>query len=304
MRKAFIVLVLLLAACTQDSGPSAGTPFIGGSQGLQISFEPDAPPAEVYDGASFPFDVVVKVENRGEFPVSSDKMFVELLGFDARQFGKPSNQLIKGPEDSLDARYKDSTGSVQESVPSYVSFTSLNYVDVIPGSELQFPLRARACYLYGTIATTKLCARENVLNPRGEGICEVAADKEVFNSGAPVQVSSMVESARGVNKIGFTFKVTHVGTGHIYEKGHLCDTATRDFEDKVFVEVSSPVPGLDCTGLQGASGYTTLYGGSKTITCTQTLPEPRDFEFPVTITLTYDYEEAITTNVVVKHAIQ
>lgn len=308
MRKLFtLTLIFLLAACATDTGPTAGTPFLGGTQGVVISFEQDAPPPVVYDSGTYPFDVVIKADNRGEFPIPQGNMFIQLEGFESRQFGRTPQDLIRGPQDPLTARYKDSSGATQESTPSYVEFPSLNFVDVIPGAELSFPLRARACYLYGTIATTKLCARDNVLNPRGEGICNVNEDKEVFNSGAPVQISSVVESARGINKIGFTFKISHVGQGEIYQKGHLCDESTREFEDRVFVEVTSPVQGLACTGLSGgvdaASGFTQLFGGSKTITCTQNLPEPGDFEFPVTITLTYDYEDSITTNVLVKHTI-
>lgn len=232
-------------------------------------------------------------------------MFIDLIGFEPRQFGKGVGELSQSPKDDIQERRKDAQGNIIESPVSFVEFRNLRYKGALAGAELAFPMRAEACYLYGTIATTRLCARENVLNPAREGICEVNANKEVFNSGAPVQITSMVESARAQDKIAFTFKVTHVGTGRVFEKGKLCDTQVRGPEDRVFVEVSSPVSGVECSGLSttGSSGFATLYGGSATITCTQPLAPPRDYEFPVTVTLTYDYRDAITTNLIVKHAV-
>ena len=128
----------------------------------------------------------------------------------------------------------------------------------------------------------------------------------MFNSGAPVQVTSVIESARAQDKIAFTFKVSHVGSGKVFEKGALCDSQVRGHEDKVYVKVDSPIAGVQCSGLgesAGSEGFATLYGGSATITCTQPIPSPRDYEFPMTITVTYDYRDSIATNVVVKHAV-
>ena len=69
------------------------------------------------------------------------------------------------------------------------------------------------------------------------------------------------------------------------------------------MRVSSGIPGLSCSGLEGgADGTTTLFGGEKTITCTQQIPSSADFEFPVTIEAAYDYEDRITTEIAVKRS--
>jgi len=303
-----VMVMFFLAACqTGDSGSQAGTPFLGGTQGLVLSFADDTPPGTVFDKGTFPFDVVVKVDNKGEFEIPKNKIFIDVLGFEPNQFGMSAAALSKSPDDNLLARTKDVQGNVIEPGPAFVEFPDLNYQGEVAGSELSFKVRAQACYLYGTFATTQLCSRQNVINPAAGGICEVNEDKQVYNSGAPVQVRSVVEQARAKDKIGITFEITHVGTGKIFQRDHLCDNTVRTFEDKVFVEVQSPLPGMTCTGLQAgyneASGFATLYGGTKTITCTQPLATPRDYEFPVTISLTYDYNEGIDTDVVVKHTV-
>ena len=72
----------------------------------------------------------------------------------------------------------------------------------------------------------------------------------------------------------------------------------------MFVSVDTGMDGLTCTGLDGGatSGYVTLYGGERIITCTQETETNTDFEKPVNIKLEYDYKEGISTQVLVKHS--
>ena len=105
--------------------------------------------------------------------------------------------------------------------------------------------------------------------------------------------------------MAFTFDVWHKGTGKIFEKYTGCeDTITN--KDKVFISVDTGMEGLECTGLTGGTsttGYVTLYEGKRTITCTQSVAgSSGDFEKVAEIILDYDYEQEISTNVLVKHA--
>lgn len=303
-RTILLILILLFAACNGvDEGPSAGTPFLGGTQGLELSFLEDTPPDTVYDKGQFPFDIVVKIDNKGEWDVPRDRIFVDILGFEPAQFGASAASLTKGLSDDLLGRGREE--SRQQISPSFIEFQNLNFAGEIPGAELSFPIRAQACYFYGTVATTKLCSRENLIVPSPGGLCEVNEQKTLFNSGAPIQVSSLTQSPRAADKIGFSFKINHVGTGNIFEPGQVCDESQRHLEDRVFVEVQG-LPNVQCTGLEGgesARGYTTLHSGSKTITCTHLVQQLRDQELPITITLTYDYKDIIDTNILVKHSV-
>jgi len=67
------------------------------------------------------------------------------------------------------------------------------------------------------------------------------------------------------------------------------------------VRVDTGLPGLTCTGLSegGSEGDVTLYNGEKIVTCQQQL-DGLDFEFPLLIELGYDYQEFISTTLVVK----
>lgn len=297
----------MLAACQKETNQGLSTPFIGGLSGFSVGFQADAPPKEVYDGGRFPFAVVVKIQNIGEFLVPKDKVKVSLSGIDPVEFGLNPNDLIKSPGDDMLPRRKDAGGNILESNPFFLEFKNLNHVRRITGSALDFPLRAEVCYNYGTIATSKLCSRKNVLNPTPGGICTINEEKKVANSGAPVQIVSLQESTRAQDKVAFTFKIQHVGTGFLYRKLTGCEKSSiRATEQKVFVNVREPASGVECVGLSSNSvpnqGEVTLFDGSNTVTCTMTLQRPGDFEFPVTIDLNYDYEDTTETNLLVKRS--
>lgn len=299
---ALIACVLIIAACKTGERADIGAPFIGGTEGITMEYLQDAPPAEVFDGGDFPFDIVVKLQNKGEWLIPAANAVITISGILPAEFQKTEASMQQNPTEDLLAMRKDAEGNIIKSNPVFVEFTGFNHATSIAGATQTFPLRATACYAYGTLGNALLCSRKNILAPAANGVCLIDEDKQVFNSGAPVQVTSLREDPRAPNKIGFTFKVQYQGEGKIYERGSVC-LDDRAVKDKVFVDVKTGLPGLRCTGLtQGgeASGFITLFGGEKIITCTQQIPSQSDFKFPVVIELTYDFEEDIQTDITVK----
>lgn len=300
-----VCMMLSLLGCGEgDEGPVTGAPFLGGSAGLLVNFE-NSPPPEVYDGGDFPFDILVKLKNSGEWDVSKENVRVKITGIRADQFGLAETDLAKNSPEDMPKMKRDLTGTLIDSAPVIVEFNNFNHANPITGSELSYPIRADVCYNYGTSAVTQLCVRENILNPRAGGICEINEAKTVYNSGAPVHVATLTESARSSDKIGFTFTIQHMGTGDIYEKDTTCDKSSRAFEDRVYVVVDAGGNGVSCSGLGeagGTEGFVKLFGGTKPVSCTLTIPNPGDYKLPVTITLGYDYEVGQSTQILVKHA--
>ncbi len=299
-----VILAIFLAGCDKEAGPLTPgvAPFIGGTEGVSIEFVENAPPAEVWDGGDFEFSITTKLTNNGEYYVPKDKVFVEITGIQPEEFDRTSADMTTGPdEDLIELRAED--GTLIESPPVFVEFLGFNHREMIPGSALTFPIRAEVCYEYGTTSNVLLCIRKNPLNPEKGGICEINEDKEVFNSGAPMHVTSFRESARARNKVGFVFTVAHVGSGKVFELGQSCDETTTRFNDKIHIKVDTGMSGLTCSGLSGGDteGDIILYGGSKPITCTQEIASPGDYTIPATIELTYDYEEITETSLIVKH---
>ncbi len=307
MRKDLLAVVacamLLLAGCGggSDNAQSAGSSFLGGTSGLLVSFEENSPPAEVLDKGNFPFDIIVKLKNSGEWDIPKEKVRVKISGILPSQFSLLDSDLLKNAPEDMPKMQKDSTGTLIDSQPVFVEFTNFDHKGAITGQQLNYPLRADVCYNYGTLAVSQLCVAENILAQKNTEICKVNEAKEVFNSGAPVQVSSLTESARSSSKIGFTFTVEHKGTGDIYEKDTMCNKESRVFEDRVYVKVDAGVEGVACSGLdQQTEGFVKLVGGSKVVSCTLDVANPSDYKLPIAITLGYDYEVGQSTQIVVK----
>lgn len=301
-----LIALTVLTACKQEGGPQVGTPFIGGQKGVDISFEVNAPPKETFDGGKSPFDVAVRLRNVGEFSLSKDKVKVSIAGIQPEEFGKVLSDFSKSPSEDLEARRKDSQGNIVESNIVVTSFDGLNHKQPITGAALTFPIRADVCYRYGTIAATQLCSRSDILNPRIGGVCEVSGSKQVYNSGAPIQVEELMESPRSQNQVGFTFRIKQVDeSGKLFQRGTNCDASQRRFEDKVFVDVRSYVGSVSCSGLfEGTApnnGYVQLFDKSKTVTCVQELKDRADSTFPVTIDVSYDFRNEVNSQIIVKH---
>lgn len=301
-----IFILVMLTACT-GGGKSGekidlGAPFVGGTAGLSADFVDFR--TDVFDGGRDPFDLVVKLENKGEATVAPGRVRVKISGVNPAEFGKLEENLILSPTEELMSVRKDPQGNALPGSQSTVEFIGLNHFSPIAGAQVSFPLRADVCYTYSTQAVSKLCVRANLLNPEAGGICEIGEDKQVVNSGAPVQVSAVKESARGKDKLSFTFDVSNAGTGNIFERGSFCDRSTRAKEGRVYVTVDTGMPGLQCTGLTTtgtkAEGFTTLFDGKKTVTCTQTVTTKTDYEQQIKIEVVYDYEEFKQTQITVK----
>ncbi|MEM3154932.1 MAG: hypothetical protein QW165_05230 [Candidatus Woesearchaeota archaeon] len=306
MRRLIVLLMLafLVVGCRPGDKKQVDltSPFIGGSQGLFIDFQDLR--KDVFDGGQDPFEVIVKLENKGEALVKAGDVRVKLSGINPAEFSKSELDLVKNaPDDAIEMR-KDPKGGTVPGQQVFVEFTGLNHKGLIVGASAQFPLRADVCYLYRTRAVSELCVRENLLTPRAGGICEINEDKRVFNSGAPVQVANFRESTRARDKIGFSFEVKNIGTGNVFERNKMCDRSERKNENRVFVIVETGLSGLQCTGLEtsgrGAEGFVTLYGGTKIVTCTQSVSTRSDYEQLVNIELIYDYEQSIQSSITVK----
>ncbi len=308
MRRLIIVLmlVLLLLACKPGSKKTVQleAPFEGGSQGLALDFQDLR--KDVFDGGRDPFDVIVKLDNKGEAFVKKEDVQVKLSGINPAEFSKgEADLMLNAPDDVIELR-KDPQGSILPGQQVFVEFTGLNHKGIISGASAQFPLRADVCYVYRTKTVSELCVRDNLLTPRTGGICEINADKQVYNSGAPVQVANFKEAARAKDKIGFTFEVKNVGTGSVFQRNSVCNRVDRKNENRAYVIVVTGLDGLQCTGLEtsgkGAEGFVTLYDGSKIVSCSQTISSRSDYEQLVNIETIYDYEQTVQSTITVKNS--
>ncbi len=315
MKKIGLIILLLvvgmmfISGCENKSKSNSDkkSPFIGGTTGIAVSFAEGNPPSEVYDGGNYPFDIVVQLENKGEYTVPKEKVKVRIMGLYPSEFGVSDNQLVKSPEEDVTQTKKDAEGDVIKGPPLYVTFSTLNHLKALEGNRL-FPIRAEVCYYYETKAIAPLCIRKDNLDITDKGVCEVNGNKEVYNSGGPVQVLDFKEQPLSKKKVRFQFRISHGGTGEIYKKDTDCSDEVNTNENKVWVEVKSEQGlNIQCSGFSdgtATSGYARLYEGDIIIMCTVESNTQIDSEVPVNIKIAYDYKEEKSADLLVKHAVE
>ncbi len=320
MRKAilitFIALLLAFAAGCGEGQEQQGVPtskFVGGTEGLAVSFAPGSIPDKVLDKDQ-PFGISVVLTNRGDHTIENGAdATVKITGIDPGDFGVSASEMVQDSPNSIRGAQKDTQGNVVQGETVSLDFPegggSFVHQKQISGS-VTYNVRADVCYKYGTVANTKLCVLEDILGTTGNGdkLCRINEEKPVDNSGAPVQIAMFRESVSSANKVAFVFKVKHVGTGTVHEADSEC---SKEFQqkDKVHVKVDTGISdGLQCSGLQdGAAagsvfeGDAQLLNGEREIRCTQTINNPTDLEKLVQIELTYDYNQNIQKMLEVQH---
>ena len=302
-----VLLLIFLAGCTKkEESAVVGKAYVGGTQGLAISFLPNLPPNEVFDTDN-PFSISVKIENKGEFEVPSGAAIVSITGIRAEDFGVNSNNLLESSAEDMSAVRIDAEGNIVSGGYTTIDFPEMNYAAKVSGS-LSFPIRASVCYEYGTNAQGQLCIRKDLRGVTGQaGVCDPNRQVPAENSGAPVQITNIRQNVAGSNKIDFFFTVKQTGTSvdSLFRAGSRCDSVLAN-RDVVFVSVEDPGLGtLTCSGLKdgtATSGYVTLFNGEREIRCSQTITTPEDAITPVKVSLTYGYKQYVDTQLKVKHA--
>lgn len=323
-----LIAALILASCEggssgQPSGKTSagaqGKAFIGGKVGLEGVFLAGAPPAEVFDNDNFPFDINLKVENKGEWDVKANEAITEIVGIQPEEFSATRQDLNKTASEDLTGAKLDSQGNSIAGTITNFEYKDLQYKKNITGN-YPFPLRANLCYSYGTKAAAQLCILSDLTGKTRktgeEALCEATNNNiQVENSGAPVHVDNFAQSVTGTNKISFSFNIKHVGgsDNRVSEKGSRCDPQPAR-KDKIYVKVDVGLPSVSCSGLRDplvvgskTEGFVKLFGetaGSeeRAVYCTLPLVVDRtDFKKQVNIELTYDYKQFVNTELLVKH---
>lgn len=311
-----ITLMLLLAiGCSggDKNNTAAGSKFIGGTEGLSISFAPGSLPDKVLDKDQ-PFAVTVVVTNKGDHTIDNvADATVRITGIDPVDFGVSASDLVQDSPTTIRGAQKDLQGQVIQGETISLDFpgngANLQHQKEIAGA-VTYNIRADICYKYGTVANTKLCVLQDILGTKSikNQLCTVTEDKVVDNSGGPVQVAAFRESASSSSMVSFLIKLKHVGTGTIHEAASECN---QDFQkkDKVHIKIDTGLSdGLTCSGLQNGAATGSIYegdaqllSGEREVRCTQTVNNPVDLEKLVTVELTYDYDQFITKPLEVQH---
>ncbi len=310
-----LLLVLALTGCDEDtSADDSGTrAFLGGDTGLTAEFGQKAPPDEVYDNDKYPFDITIELENVGEHDLESDNGYVEIIGIKPEHFGKSGQDDFKTNfEDDMNGARRKSDGTRLKGDKTFVEFEDLSY-KLDSSGDIDFNIRADICYDYKTIATSKICIKENMIDDlETKKTCIVNEGKSIQNSGAPLQITKLVQDASGKEKIQLTFTIDHVGNFEesFFKKSTECDTSiNNDDLYKVYFKIVKPEDSnIECSALRdsesgsSSEGYITLHEkDSRDIICRlDTSDVTSTYEEPIEVELEYRYLSYLEKEVKVK----
>ena len=309
--------VLLLTACGSGEQTLSDGGFIGGTNGLEMSWVTGAPPAMVQDAGQYDFSVALQLENVGESDVgrdaeNSDNYYgsIELIGLDPAQFSNPV-MFRTFDDDDISMQGKRRAGiDIIPGGTGVMYFEGFNYLPDVFGSQ-DHTLRANLCYDYMTYTNSKVCIKDNP-NERVDdnSICTLAGAKDVKNSGAPLQVTSVQQRPAGKDKIGVSFVIENLGPGKVFRRSD--QQTNRGYTpcydpyagnanyNKVWVKVSFPNDQysnlIECKNLRGNfasnEGEVTMFEGTPaTVDCT-ILTDPskgRTYTSTLNIDLKYTY---------------
>ncbi len=334
MKKYVLVLLIaaafLVAGCQEQSeGPDISATFIGGNQGLALSFVEGAPPNEILDDGQEEFSIGIMVENVGESNIGVETTnpfgFIEIVGINPTRFNKFSQDELLVTWDEADLTLSRAQrgfdGSIITGESSLVEIPGLSYTSDRTGNT-EYTVRANVCYEYRSEAQGQICIKDNVLERAADDtICTLTGSKPLATSGAPMQVTQLTQNPAGADRIQITFRIENVGNGAVFapvsglgyaQDGGVCDPGAgpNTLRDQVNVEVSlgdeaDTSYNIDCARLNGGDfGTIRMFGGAPIeISCTlETFGRDgnRIFTDNFNVDLHYTYLESIQKPLIVR----
>lgn len=302
MQKIAIVLMVLtvvLAGCAQDNDiETPGSPYLGGTQGIVPNFEEmgifneNTNTDEIFENETFPIEVTLK--NKGEYEVQPGQATVTLLGVDLSDFsGIPDGELSNTESVEKVSEFNEEGGETT------LDFTSgemdAKYLLPLVGSTYDVSVFGKVVYYYETYAAVpKVCFKEDL---KDDSICDIEESKEVFSSGAPIQVSSAIEKTAGTGKIAVEFEIENVGSGDV-------TTPTKEFDTRFDQLAFEPGDAntWECSAAGKINEARLDTDGKATIRCRlkEAMADNTLFTKELDLTLKYKYKEIIHEQVRIK----
>ncbi len=296
-----LVLIIILSGAsgcqTTTTTPKTGT-FIGGTDGVSVSFVNLAPPSSFTQTDSARLKVLLT--NKGETPIQTGNAKVRIFGITVANFGL--TDAYKSTLGPLEAEGEfTATGGEQE-----IDFGQIHYTPDIINQET-FTIRARLCYPYQTIAKTDVCIQSLITQESQGEICTLTDEKVVEGSvsAAPIQITSILEQTRGNDQVRFDIKIENKGTGELFSIEDKCEDLDDDFirfdsKNKIKVKIRSPID-VKCgfrTGEPSSEGVVTLdETGVATLSCWKNVDEP--VVDKLDIQLDYLYRDQVTKDITI-----
>lgn len=301
-------LILIMFSLTHCSGQKDGERtdnFRTGSQGLEMRFLPNQPPAQIYDDQELA--IQLEVSNKGAETVGGGEDKIYLSGFDKSIL--PGIVLNGETLEEMEGKTRyNPIGNMQ-----YITFSS----EVAPLKSAgidRYPLTllATACYGYTTTASANVCIDPNPHGPsQRETVC-TPQPVGLGTQGAPIAVSN-IDVQSSPRRTRFQITIQNVGGGDVFKEGanYLArcspyDSGGLQYDDVDYVkllEVSLPGGAQDitasCKPISKDDQHIRLINGQATITCEADTSGAAAYVAPLVVKLSYGYRQTMTKQVTI-----
>ena len=242
------LLVVSGADCSSKKKVDTSATFIGGNQGLELSFVQDMPPeTNNYQNEQFPISVLLK--NKGEYPVKKDTVVVKIIKtFTDKNFKltKPKSSTIhdllpasKGLNNEID--YDDAIVDL-----GYATYTAQTM-----SPDYKPDLSVEACYPYKTMFKLDKFCIPSTSRATEDQTCLIDQTKNLVtansNSGAPVQITSIRQEIVQ-NAVRITLEISKLGDGKVIE---CVENPESKDKNKITVHINSPTD-INCGFTEGS----------------------------------------------------
>jgi len=295
-----VLLVVFISGCNDD--PVSIGAFVGGSDGVDISFVEGAPLSEFTQGQEIPVSVLLK--NNGEDDIAENLAEVQLYGLPFDEYGLDDN--YKKVEGQLRGIKKD---FLEEGGEQVISMGTLKYNREVSGfTDKQ--LFARVCYPYKTKAVVTSCATsKNIDIVEETSVCDVEGEKIISGgvSSGPIQVTSFTEQLSGSSSVSFKLVIANSGIGDVYAFDSVCSSLSDPVTlaaKKEMVKLTVSPSDINCNFVSGESnvGFVKVGIEPKNVICTMNIDGSSSYERDIDIELDYKYVEDISVNIKILEA--
>jgi len=302
-KSVFVLFLLLVVSCTspgKTSDKQVVTEFRSGTEGLSMSFMPNLPPSRLY--GRDPFNVMLKLENKGTSTILPNFGTVYLSGFDTNIITGISTSGKEIPKLEGRSQY------VSQGAVDMINFNG--FINLEGLADKYTPtILATACYGYTTDVSAQVCIDPDPFSPTTvQKVCTPAA-VATGSQGAPIAVSNIIVSP-SPGKTRFEIVVQNSGSGNVFLVSSLeqCSPYSKGLSfselDYVLIEDVS-ISGLDilqsCKPLSN-SKLLRLNNGKASLFCELTNIKGNAYLTPLTMSLNYGYRQSISTKVEIRQS--
>lgn len=291
-----IPLMLFLAGCGgQETPTNVGGAFLGGTEGLTVTFEPLSVMEDgiytIFDTEDFPLEVILN--NRGEENLPAGKATLRLLGPAKTDFlNIPSWELSNIAELEKKSEFNLEGGEevISFTPNDYAQYTNevIGYVDLTWNLEYEYDYKTH-------LIINDVCFKGD---PTDDTVCTLQEARTASVSGAPITVSTVEEDTGGKGIVVLKINVLNSGLGKSTITGEEFDNRF----DQIGYTVDEPEKWLCRSG--GRENEARLINGAAQIICQlrQPLAEDEVYQRSVKLTLDYTYKELIQEKLRIKES--